>query len=74
MRRPHAPRGGTVREIADRVLRHPAGTQRHKAAQLSVLSLVDDSHASAAKFFNNAVVGNRTAYEGQGIRHGWRTS
>ena len=48
--------------------------QRHKAAELSIFGLVNNAHPSAAKPFNDAVVGNRTAYEGQGIRHGWRTS
>ncbi len=48
--------------------------QRYEAAKLSILGLIDNAHPSAAKFLNNAVVRNRAANQGQGIRHGWRTS
>jgi hypothetical protein len=48
--------------------------QRHEAAELSILGLIHNAHASAAEFFNNAIVRNRAANKGQGIRHGWRTS
>ena len=48
--------------------------QRHEAAKLSILGFIDNAHASAAKLLNNAVVRNRAANKGQGIRHGWRTS
>ena len=59
-----------------RVAHHVIGQelQRHEAAKLSILGLIDNAHASAAKLLNNAVVRNRAANKGQGIRHGWRTS
>ena len=58
--------------VTDNVIREEL--QRHEAAKLSILGLVNNAHASAAKLLNNPVVRNRAANKGQGIRHGWRTS
>ena len=43
--------------------------QSDKAVQLYVLGFVDNAHATAAEFLDDAVVGNRLAEHGQGIRH-----
>jgi hypothetical protein len=42
-----------------------------KAVETSVLGFVDDSHAPATKFFDDAVVGDRLAdhLEHRGLRH-----
>ncbi len=40
--------------------------QRHQAAQLRVLGLVDDAHAAATELFENAVVGDCLADHGEG--------
>ncbi len=48
---------------SDRILRYiwRQKLDRHETAEFQVLSLVDHSHAAAAEFFHNAVVGNSLA-------------
>ncbi len=43
--------------------------QRDKSAELSILRLVNDTHASAAEFLEDSVMGNREANKRLGIGH-----
>jgi hypothetical protein len=43
--------------------------QGHKAAELHVLGFVDDTHATTAEFFDDAVVRDDPADERLGFRH-----
>ena len=43
--------------------------QRDKAAEPRVLRFLDHAHATAAKFFDDAVLRNGLAYQGLGVRH-----
>ena len=47
--------------------------QRDVTAEPRVLGFIDDAHASAAKFFDDGVVGNRTTDNGGSIRHSPRS-
>ena len=52
--------------------RHIVGEklQRNKAAQARIFGFVHDTHPAAAKFLDDAVVGDGLADEGVGVRHG----
>jgi len=43
--------------------------QRHIAAELCVLGLIDHTHPTATKFLDNSVVGDRLADKRVGVRH-----
>ena len=43
--------------------------QRDVSAEAGVLGFIHDAHASAAQFFQDAVVGNRAANNRGGVRH-----
>ena len=43
--------------------------QGHEPAELHILSLVNDTHAAAAEFFKDAIVGDCPADERAGVRH-----
>jgi hypothetical protein len=48
--------------------------QRDEAAEFGVFGLINDAHASAAQFFQDAVVSNRAADRRLRFVHEWRTS
>jgi hypothetical protein len=45
--------------------------QGHEAMKASVFGFVNNAHASATEFFENAVVRDDSAEQGVGIRHWW---
>jgi len=44
--------------------------QGDEAVQLGVLSLIDNTHAAAAEFFGDVIVGDDLTNERVGVRHG----
>jgi hypothetical protein len=43
--------------------------QGHETAELAVFGLIDHTHAAATEFFHDAVLANRLADQGWGVRH-----
>ena len=45
-----------------------------EAAELRVFRLIDDTPPAAAKFFEDAVMGDRLSHDGKSLGHEWATS
>ena len=63
------PRGGNVPAPADPAQHRRAGTSGRQSGQERVLRLIDDAHAAAAEFLDDAVVGDGLIQQAVALRN-----